>query len=369
MKHIGILNLPRDGNYGGMLQAVALHSFLNEKGYRVTSIGNDGPQGRRLNPALKKVIVTLLERVPGQNFNGIRERYEKTSRHEKFLSEYIVRQTRKACSEAEFRRAASREKFDAVIVGSDQVWRWDYISYDPSRYFLSFVDSMHTRKIAYAASFGMDHWQAPDMIEEIKPLLADFHAVSTREQSGVPICEALGRTDCRHVLDPTLLVDASLYDRITVPQSKEVSGTKRMLTYILDRAKDKSQLVGDAREMLGKHYVLRELGLQSDASVSEWVSEFKHADFIVTDSFHGTVFAIIFRKNFIALGNSGRGLSRFTSLLGGFNLESRLLLNEYDDKSRLQELIGTAVDYSTVDDVLPKLQSDSADFLLGAIEE
>ncbi len=368
MKSIGILNLPRDGNYGGMLQAVALHSFLNDRGYRVTSIGNGGPQSKRLNPALKKLIVSVLERVPVQNFKGIRERYEKVSRHEKFLSEYIVRQTRKACSGAEFRQAVSKEKFDAVIVGSDQVWRWDYISYDPSRYFLEFVDAMQTRKIAYAASFGMDHWQAPDMIEEIKPLLADFHAVSTREQSGVLICETLGRADCRHVLDPTLLVDASFYDRFTIPRRDEGSGTKRMLTYILDGAQDKSRLVSDALATLGKHYALRELGLQSDASVSEWVSEFKNADYIVTDSFHGTVFAILFRKNFIALGNSGRGLSRFMSLLGGFRLESRLLLNEYVDKDRLRELVGTVVDYSTVDDILPRLRNDSADFLLGAID-
>jgi len=369
MKKIGVLNLPRDGNYGGMLQAVALHSFLNDKGYRVTSIGNAGPESKRLNPALKKVIVSLLERIPVQNIKGIRSRHEKISKHEKFLSEYIVRQTLDACSDAEFRQAVSTEKFDAVIVGSDQVWRWDYISYDPSRYFLGFVDSKLTRKIAYAASFGMDHWQAPGVIDEIKPLLADFHAVSTREQSGVSICEAMGRTDCRHVLDPTLLVGARFYDKIITPRHKEGSGDKRMLTYILDGAKDKSQLVGDARAMLGERYVLRELGLQSDASVSEWVSEFKHADFIVTDSFHGTVFAILFRKNFIALGNSGRGLSRFTSMLGGFGLESRLLLNEYSDKARLQELVGTKVDYSTVDDVLPKLQIDSADFLLRAIEK
>jgi len=96
--------------------------------------------------------------------------------------------------------------------------------------------------------------------------------------------------------------------------------------------------------------------------VSEWLSAFANAQFVITDSFHGCVFSIIFHKPFIAIANQWRGLSRFTTLLGHFGLQHRLVFSFEEFEARKRELL-TPIDYATVEEKLRKLRSESMTFL------
>jgi len=362
MKKIAILTLPLSDNYGGMLQAVALYGFLAGKGYSVVFLKN-----QIFRKMWKLLIWLFLERIPFQKFKRARCLYIKKIYHGGFLKKHLPNQTVSLYRHKDFVDVIERGKFDAVIVGSDQVWRWDYIWDGYNRYFLDFVGDVRVRKIAYAASFGNSHWQMPALNDRIAKLLARFHAVSTRESDGVKVCCELGRSDCRNVLDPTLLVDSSFYENLLAP-IKTYTGKKNLLTYILDESSDKSVFVKNFHETLGDDFAVRIIGLCSDLTVPEWVSEFRYADFVITDSFHGMVFSIIFKKQFLVIANRERGLSRFTSLLSLLGLEDRLISEDCLDFDAIDSFVREEINYSVVDAKIGLLREQSSDFLLRSIE-
>lgn len=362
MKKVGILTLPLNDNYGGMLQAVALNGFLAEQGFEVVFLRNEYFRNK-----WKAMLWSFIERVPFQNLKGARYAYLKKVFHDDFIELYLPNRTRPLQSEDDFKRLVEQEKFHAVIVGSDQVWRWDYIVDGYQRYFLNFIEGGETRKIAYAASFGKPHWQAPEIKGEVTKLLADFHAVSTRESDGIQICQEFGRQDCQQVLDPTLLVGRNFYDRF-LPNKEYTSKNKTLLTYVLDEHGQKLDFINQVRQMLGSEYEIKSLGLQSNMKVSEWVTAFKNADYIITDSFHGMVFSILFNKQFIAVGNSSRGVSRFTSLLGRLGISDRMVDENNLDAEVAKNLVFHKLNYQEIDAELSLLRGQSAKFLINALE-
>lgn len=365
MKKIGVMSLPLVDNYGGMLQAVALYGFLSDRGYDVVSINN---AGKHLS-TWKQSVGRVLRYIPGQNFKNFRYKHLKKQQHREFIQRFLPRRTEALTSKQAFRNMAARERFDAAVVGSDQVWRWDYSFYDCERYFLDFVNGNTTRKIAYAASFGKDHWQNPDKIGAVKELLAKFDAVSTREATGVGICRELGREDCVHVLDPTLLVGAAFYSRFDPKLFEAAPGQENTLvTYVLDTSPSRDEMLTEVAALLGSGYRRRDLGLLSDATVPQWVLAFRNASFVVTDSFHGMVFAILFNRPFIAIANSLRGTSRFTSLLDSLGLSSRLVHEDTYQAGQARKLIQDGIDFESVNEKLAILREGSERFILNAIE-
>lgn len=360
MKKVGILTLPLNENFGGILQAVALYGFLSDRGYSVVFLNN-----RIFRPTWKFWLVRILERLPFQDLRGARSAYRKSRFHSEFLSKFIPNRTRPLCFNDDFKRVCNEENFDSIVVGSDQVWRWDYISDGYGRYFLDFLSSSGTRKVSYAASFGKNVWQAPGVAKEVAAMLADFHAVSTREADGVSICREMGRLDCRHVLDPTLLVGVDFYQRFLTPKS-EIQEYKVLLTYVLDESSEKRGFVDFVRRGLGEQYRLVEHGLKSDLSVPDWVSAFRDADYVITDSFHGMVFSILFNKPFIVLANSQRGVSRFQSLLEALGLESRLI-SENGLNSVSMGTVLESIDYASVNRALEVFREESSRFLLESV--
>ena len=163
-------------------------------------------------------------------------------------------------------------------------------------------------------------------------LLKRFNAVSVREKSAVNICEEQLGVSARHVLDPTMLLNvedyATLFNKTVVNVNEN-----HLLVYILDNNDDIKKSVENLsiRFNLNSHAV-NAIEVQNQKSykykfpsVENWLRGFYDAKYVITDSFHGTVFSIIFNKPFICLGNENRGSSRFNSLLGMFGLENRLV--------------------------------------------
>ena len=226
--------------------------------------------------------------------------------------------------------------FDAVVVGSDQVWRYKYLGNSIKEFFFSSFLNVPI-KIAYAASFGTDVWEMPsDVTNVCKELVKQFNGVSVREDSGIQLCKEFLSIDAVHVLDPTLLLSAEDYVSL-VEKSNIPSHSGDLMTYILDKTIEKKQIIKNISESLK----LTPIEVLPDKTFSEvghkglsqcivppiesWLRGFMDAKFVVTDSFHGTVFSIIFNKPFVVIGNADRGLSRMQSLLSLFGLEDRLI--------------------------------------------
>ena len=355
---IGILTLPYSSNYGGVIQAVALSHFLQQLGHETVLLTR-----RRPLTAAQTIALPVLERLPGQNIGGIRALEQARALLRPTIQANFTTVTPALRSRRQLTEAVERLRLDAVIVGSDQVWRLEYLPPgSEAEFFLDFVQGPRTRKIAYAASFGVGEWMYPDRVREIASLIKKFDAVSVREASGVRICrETFGRADAQHVLDPTLLVDPSFYGGLCGP-SRPWEG-KRVLSYILDQP----PVYSAALAALGAGYSVRSISPDNGRPVDlpSWLRGVRDSDYVITDSFHGTVFSIIFRRPFISILNHSRGADRFESLLAKIGLADRLIAA--DDPGRVPEIVAREIDYDAVHERIRLLRLESGDFLQAAL--
>lgn len=368
---IGILTLPQAENYGGILQAIALYRVLHNQENEVILIYKES------YPTLwKEIVKKILLRIPFIDIKNIKRSYKKEVERQKrkefhrgFIENEIFKISENLYTKKDLETYMKNEKFDAVIVGSDQVWRKEYINdkYYKS-YFLDFVDKAKTKKIAYAASFGKDYWEGSDDIDDISKCLKDFDEISTRELSGISICKnSFGVDNVKHVLDPTLLIGKEFYLNEIVSKYPTSNINKGgLVTYVLDETNEKKEIIQYIKEELDIDNINHIKGFNNSTitlSVPEWLASFAYADFIVTDSFHGMVFSIIFEKNFMIIGNLDRGLDRFTSLLSLLDLEDRLIFNLKDLKNKKIDNIN----YSKINKILDLNKQLSFDFLFNAI--
>lgn len=360
---VAILTLPLHTNYGGILQCYALQTVLQRMGYdvKVLTKFQYGPSYYWIYPLA--VCKRLIKRyILGVDVDILRAPHEvPRKRTDQFIRHYI--------NKYKFRNLTPdiAKKFDAIVVGSDQIWRPEY--FQPIECaFLSFLGNSKVKRISYAASFGVDSCEyTEEQLNICSSLLKKFDAVSVRETSGVELCSNYFGVDAVQMLDPTLLLSADDY-RCLINNAKTRLSKGNMLVYILDKSEEKINLVNriatekgltpfwlDSPDEQNENFPLKE---RVKMSVEQWLRSFDDAEFVFTDSFHGCIFSIIFRKQFIALGNNSRGLSRFISLLGLFNLEGRLVLSadEYEDNMQ-------SIEYNKIFDKLSKLQKQSMSYL------
>lgn len=358
MKSIAILTLGLSSNYGGILQAAALYNFLKKEGYNPVLL-----RKYPIQKGWKFIIMRILEKLPCQNFKGFRISYIKYKNNIRFFNNYMSNQTKVMTYKSQIEDFLNNSEVVAVIVGSDQVWRYTYINdteYDT--YFLNFSLKKKIKKISYAASFGIDTWEAPDEKENINKYLSDFDAVSVRESSGQEICKYdFDKNDVELVLDPTLLIDQSFYSDMIKDSAQEKFDC---ITYILDESVQKKKLVDNINSKYQHKKVSNLLTKSSTLSVQDWVASFNATNFVVTDSFHGMVFSIIFNKQFVVLINNSRGKDRFVSLCRLLGLENRLF-----DPTKKVALEFQPINYSEVNEKLANLRENSKKFLLDALEE
>lgn len=359
---IAILTQPLRTNYGGILQCYALQTVLEHIEHKVQVLTK--PQYGRSYYIIYPLAVCkrLLKRfILGKKIAIFKASHQIISQHtDRFIHRYIHQYTQREWT------AQIASHFDAIVVGSDQVWRPAY-SQPIEEAFLSFLGDADIKRVAYAASFGVDYCEYTDeQRKRCSSLLKKFNAVSVRESSGVQLCQEYFDTKAIQVLDPTLLLSADDY-RALIKKGKTQPSKGNMLVYMLDRTKEKEAFV----ERIAQEKGLTPFWMSSDVDddtlpleqrikmpVEQWLRSFDDAEFILTDSFHGCVFSIIFRKQFLAMGNKERGLSRFQSLLALFSLQDRLILSPDEYKSNL-----SSIDYDQVQARLKFLQTQSFSFL------
>lgn len=368
---IAILTQPLHNNYGGNLQNFALQKVLTDMGHEPVTI--DRHRSIKLRTKLKlgyfkRLALHYVKGTPKplwkSYFSSKKEQAYLRQDITAFIDAYITK-TSRLYSDKAVQAIFKENNFEAVIVGSDQCWRPMY-SPNIYTYYLDFLkDNKEIKKLAYAASFGTDQWEyTEEQTARCKKLIQQFDLVTVREKAAVNLVAEKLNKDAEFVLDPTLLLSKEDYIELFV--GKNLPDNKGIYTYILDESNWKTQVVETAKETLG----LPQFSSQHDGtfdsnqkfpSIESWIKGFADADFVITDSFHGTVFSIIFNKPFISLVNVNRGASRFESILSEFDLLDRLV-GEFD-KKQVEGLLDSSIDYEAVQEKLQSLREHSFELL------
>lgn len=372
---VGILTLPLYCNYGGIMQCYALQTVLQRMGHDTIILRREYNRKYSFHGACiyytKHLIKLLIGRRSSWHYHVSQERRDYIAQNTyKFIDKHISPRSERCFSTKDLKKEVIKNRLDAIIVGSDQVWR-PYYSPCLTNYFLDFLEGdQKIKKIGYGASFGSDEWSFTHQQTIVcRGLLKSFNAVSVRETSAIKLCKEHLGVDAIQVLDPTMLLDKEDYIKIITSNKKEGGG---LFCYVLDRSQEKKKIINfitnttqlTSFESMPKleedvYNLYGEIEKCVYPPVEDWISAFHEADMIMTDSFHGTVFSIIFNKPFWVVGNEGRGMARFKSILSLFGLEGRLITNSSLSYIDIHE----AIDWNKVNKRRNELIHISMDFL------
>lgn len=388
---ISILTFSHNINFGATLQCFALSKVLMERGHEVSilSIPLHGYGANvvkisfftRVKNKIKRICSSLIKLVVFPENERYTRSKEEQDNDTKVLDQLqILNDEFYECnmpdtmgpfhSEEELRKSATG--LDFYIVGSDQVWN-PIITGDQSEfYFFSFLND--EPRMSYAASTcKVDNWCLSNTeTDRIKRLLGKFNAISVREEEGKNLLKHVLGKESKLVLDPTLLLDASLYDELA--QKSELDASDQLYSFkfiINDHWLDTIKYV--AKEMNlnarfdGERIPLKGVNYNPVIRVEDWLKLIKSSEFVFTDSFHGTVFCIIFRKQFCVTPSYKGGEDRMIQLLRICGLENRYCRTTSEVKEKIQ-VLKKKIDYDKVYEKLDVVKKDSLEFLFSNIK-
>lgn len=265
---------------------------------------------------------------------------------------------------------------DTYIVGSDQLFTGEMMRILDGYADLEWA-SAKSKKIAYAASFAYDHYKgSPTQKEKLKYFLNRFDAFSVREKSGVALAESEFGIHAELVIDPVFLCSKDTWLNLADSAGLHFSDDKYIFGYILDPDKEKESIINAADTAYGSSCrvvtqrwtsedtlkQIWDIPTVSNISNEEFLAQLLHSECVITDSFHGVCFSLIFHKPFWVLINKERGASRFRSLLSALGLEDRIITSKENiEPDRL-------IDYDRVEKILSRMKENSLSWLKNAIE-
>ncbi len=295
---VGVITFHRAINYGAALQTYALQKTLLRLGVDAELIDYRCEHMERIykliggfkQKTIKQIIRNLINLIP----------YERKVRcFRSMLSDSLRLSTKVYDSDS---IASANDRYDVFITGSDQVFNYACSDFDKN-YLLSFVKD--ERKInSYAASFGVE--SIPEKYQaDYRTLLTRFHNISVREDSGRSMVWELAGRECDVHVDPVFLLDAEDWSKL----AKKPKATDYILIYRLNKsnlinafARKLSKKTGKKIINVGQDVIDRvknpDFGGSVGTSVEEFLGLIRYADYVVTNSFHGTAFSIIFKRNF-----------------------------------------------------------------------
>lgn len=387
---VGIASCYYHHNYGSMLQAYATQRIVEKLGCDAYTISCTVPidymtQSRMsyywhkiINIGIVKTKIRQsksklqLKKYPDVlKGRAVRDKYFDDF-HKKYIRLTGYNKDRNALEK-------TATEFDAVVVGSDMLWHPINVEHD--YYTLTFVPEC-VKRIAYATSFGTT--DIPKyQINTYKEFLKRFDAISVREKSGIQVIDTL-KIDktAKVVLDPTLLFTGEEW--MEIQEMEPIVKEKYIFCYFLGVNQEHRDFVRRLQQKTGyKVVALQHLDEFVEADInfgdmkpynvgpSEFVNLIRNAEYVCTDSFHGTCFSILNHKQFytfnrFASKSSQSTNTRIDSLLGIVGLESRRMMSSDDYESGI-ERIGNAIDYNTVDQKLCVAREESIEYLKTAI--
>lgn len=330
-----IFNYWWSNNYGATLTAFALQKKLDELGYSSVLIHHSTSKNYR-----------ELEDCFYGGFS-----YKFAKKYLSFSKPYLNKDELKNLN----------NDVDIFITGSDQVWRDSFGG--PSQYpmfYLKYV-KYDKKKIAVSASFGTDKFEGTHNFLETKMLLSRFDYISVREKSGVDICKENFDISAEHIIDPVFMIDKSYYVDIAEKYKRDKKSSF-VLSYIFPE--NRNEIFDNVLEYLEYDEYI-DADTEKDIEYFLWC--FYNADFIITDSFHGVCFSIIFNKPFICINNSLRGNERFISLFHSLDINLDVMIYDiYDIKSALNS--ANNLDYTSINKHIFQLQQHGVQWLRNALE-
>lgn len=368
-------------NYGQQLQCFALQKYLIGLGHDTYLIKymptNHIPLWRRIARSIKyRLLVSSEQKEKDKKLKLICERNNLLNCRrgfKEFRDKYIK------STEIVYRNIKELRNnppdADIYICGSDQVWNNSLKDPDTAGWFLDFGKPI-AKRISYAASIGRDIDSCE--INRFTKYLKNFNAISVREQKAYALCHQLGFDKSIIAIDPTLLLNSSAYDSIEIDSNgTDVAGKPYVFIYTLNIRTAEEIYWDDFQKIIAKdglqirsvsssgYLPARELlpGVQNEqATIPEWLSLIKHSEYVITTSFHGVVFCLLYHKPFYAvlLNNEySKGNDRIVSLLESLHLSNLIVPNS----ESLKQINFENIDWIDVDAMIALLRQKSTHFI------
>lgn len=343
---IGTITFHWGTNYGAVLQAYALQQHLKTNGYDTEIIDYipRSVKSRQLMSAIKHLQMSYLV---------------KEFKINRFRTNHLLISAATYYDSSELRNGCNQ--YDVYICGSDQIWNeWFVLSSENKpnlTYYLDFVQ-MDKSRISYATSFGTDEL-SPKVINLIKPELEKFSDISVRENSGKKIVQDIG-LEARLVVDPTLLLGKESYERLI--EDKMVKNDFQLFSYILHNNQTTAHTVTEY--VFDKYFDKRSDRKydQEPIGIIEWLLSIRNARFVVTNSFHGLIFSLIFHTPFIVVPVENSGMNdRIATLLDSVNLNNRIVAEFNQDT--VDTLFAENINWNEVDEKINAMRAASISFL------
>ncbi len=374
---LALFIFPLQPSHGSFLQTYSLFSVLKEKGHEVQIIQRRADK-TPLKKALRGGFIRLMKKIQGKyklrcffrtGFNP-----DILKEMNCFIEKYLKNDLITCYSDVDLRKIDTYQ-YDAFVVGSDQTWRPQYVS-NVYNYFFDFVPKDNqAKRISYASSFGVDKWTfSLEQTNICKNLIKRFSKISVREESGVMLCKKHLEVDAKCVLDPTILHTKDFY--ISLIEKDEITSKYHAFYYLLDRSEDSIKII----DIISKYTGMKFYGMNQNSnpsspkleqiapSISKWLSGFYYGDIIVADSYHAMIFAILFNKPFVVIGNVNRGLARFETLLEHLDLSYRMIVSLSDLEKNIVNILNTTINWKEVNLKISEKRKESLDFLYNALE-
>jgi hypothetical protein len=357
-----------DDNYGQLLQCYALQKYLRNAGHDAYLIRYDPRNDYVKTPVWKKILKAFNPvKLARYIHYGIKKRtiystlgsVNKAREFDNFRETYIKHSEKIYYSYNEL--VEESPEADIYIVGSDQVWNFYSIplkNIQPQlkAYFLDF-GKKDIRRIAYAASFGKEKLN-DEFMREISPLLKKFEYVSVREKSGLDICRLCGIDNAEWVPDPTMLLSASHYRTLYSPINQPNDKKTYCLLYMLNNECDFSiKLIYDWAKKINIEILYITGNLKHDeyekiyATIPEWLYMIDKAEYVITNSFHCSVFSLLFQKKFGVIPLTGKFVemnNRFASMFEIFDIGQRFMDISFS-------VLATDIDWTRVNNMFEKI--------------
>lgn len=374
MKKVGLATCFLD-NYGACLQAYALSNTITSLGMECTILNYTELEGyygdsiaeRVKNSTLYNTVRCLLDKKYRKTFKLGKIR---RPNFQSFRKKYLPLSTEAYNEHSDL----SDKGFDAVVCGSDQIWNPTFYGACNPFYYLSFVPN-GVSKIAYAPSIGLS--DIPECYtDDFKKYLSDFKAISVRENNAVELVKKYADKEAKWVLDPTMLLDGSAWSKLI---DNKIIEKPYIFCYLFGTQDYYKDAIENIRNKTGLEVVIipfSERDLTNEytkiykAGPIEFLSLIKNAEYVLTDSFHATVFSLLFERPFYTLlrdnDNEEKSMnSRIHSLLSMVDKQERCVLKRNVSGFKIEPIL----DYECVRSRLKHLRDDSINFLQNALED
>lgn len=342
---IGIITVFYSENFGSVLQAYALRRVLQAEGYESQFLST---RNRLSSHSLKKLLFSTGNQLLHGSFRNLRfaiKRYQNIDRVVKTFP--YVRMT-----------TQSIRKYSTIIVGSDTVWDVD------SPYFMASKDVFWativpgSQLVAYAPSVANSTAEKMKRLQYPIETICKIRSLSARDQYSFQVLRSITDKHIEMVCDPTILLGAEGYTEF----SKEVGHQNYIAVYVFEQPSIEEIEVlrryarQTKKKLISIGKVIKWCDISVEPSIENFISYYKSADFVITNTFHGTVFSLIFEKNFVCLGYKKK---KITELLDALNLSKQVVRNT----NEIESVCNTIINYTEVNANISDLREKSLEYI------